>query len=182
MNYLLSNVFYVSYSKECSCDDESIWSDWSEWSICHNDIQIRERVCQLPDRSSCDGHYKEIKFCHSNGVITQRRIENDYRMNWTLLIIAIMLAIILSSGLTAIILIYCFYNNQKHIKPDLMMNHTISSEPNTYEEPEKYRITTPLNSNNNHHNNHYNIPSTLTRVATLKKQTSFRAKLDDSNY
>nr|XP_046909276.1 semaphorin-5A-like isoform X1 [Dermatophagoides farinae]XP_046909278.1 semaphorin-5A-like isoform X1 [Dermatophagoides farinae] len=168
--------------KECSCDDESIWSDWSEWSICHNDIQIRERVCQLPDRSSCDGHYKEIKFCHSNGVITQRRIENDYRMNWTLLIIAIMLAIILSSGLTAIILIYCFYNNQKHNKPDLMMNHTISSEPNTYEEPEKYRITTPLNSNNNHHNNHYNIPSTLTRVATLKKQTSFRAKLDDSNY
>lgn len=55
------------------------------------------------------------------------------------------------------------------------MNHTISTEPNTYEEPEKYRITTPLNGGN----------STITRTSTLKrdfKNTSFRAKLDDSNY
>ncbi|OTF74528.1 hypothetical protein BLA29_012425, partial [Euroglyphus maynei] len=158
--------------KECSCNDESIWSDWSEWSVCHNDVQIRERICQLTDRS-CDGHFKEVKFCRSNGIY-QRRTEHNHRVNWTLLITAIMLAVLLSSCVTAIILIYCFYNNQKHNKPDLMMNHTISSEPNTYEEPEKYRITTPLNSPY--------ISSTLTRVSTLKKQTSFRAKLDDSNY
>ncbi|KAF7495713.1 Semaphorin-5A [Sarcoptes scabiei] len=200
------NLFHFKgrdYSiKECSCNDESIWSDWGEWSLCHNEIQTRERSCLL-NGILCDGHFKEIRYCqnninannnnnnlnsdnnnnlqqqNNNGIhfYRFRSYEHPIKTNWRILMAAFLLAI-LSSGLTAIVFLYYFYRQTNSIKPDLMMNHTISSEPNTYEEPEKYRITTPLNGTNN-------TTSTLTRISTLKrdfKNTSFRAKLDDSNY
>lgn len=173
---LFTNVSICSFfnRKECSCDDEVIWSDWSDWSVCHNNIQMRERACLLMNKD-CPEHFKEVRYCQFPSIQSHSHTRTELRLksNWQFLIAAFIL-VILSSGLTAIAFLFYLYRQSK-LKPSLIMNHTISTEPNTYEEPEKYRITTPLNGGN----------STITRTSTLKrdfKNTSFRAKLDDSNY
>lgn len=167
--------------KECNCSEESIWSDWSSWSQCYNAIQERQRNCLRAD-GQCDGHFKEVRYCHHNNHhhhLVRADITAHHRAapsNAKPYIIAVLLAVV-SSALTAMLFLCCFYRQSRASKPiQNMMNTTISCEPNTYEEPEKYRLDSSLAS----------LPvmnsSTLTRVSSLKQNPSFRAKLDDSNY
>lgn len=108
-----------------------------------------------------------------------------------LLFVAVVVAII-SSVLTWTLCLFLYKRNDADkslgdAKTQMLLGSSLLdrvhlTEPNTYEEVDKYRVTTPLNT----------PPSaiittggTLTRQSTLKrdmKNTSFRAKLDDSNY
>lgn len=108
------------------------------------------------------------------------------------LFLVVIVATIISSVLTWTVCLFLYKRNDvdqslNDAKTQMLLGSSLLdrvhlTEPNTYEEPDKYRVTTPLNT----------PPSaiittggTLTRQSTLKrdlKNTSFRAKLDDSNY
>lgn len=156
-----------------------MWSEWSEWSECENNTQSRSRAC-LVEAQYCQGHHIEVQYCGrpitnepSDFVPTVRASEIYYPHNDNVkIVICIIVTAVLSTLLTGIACLV--WLRKQAPKDNLSLMNPAISEPNTYEEPEKYRVTTPLNGN-----------TTLTRTSTLKrdfKNTSFRAKLDDSNY
>lgn len=165
----------LNYRKECDCSEELVWSDWSEWSPCNNQTQNRTRQC-LMTQEYCKGHHIEIQYCDNllmsgSFYVPREKLQYTAHDNSTI-IICIILTATFSILLTGVVCVV--WTRQQNPKHDLSLMNPTLSEPNTYEEPEKYRVTTPLNGH-----------TTLTRTSTLKrdfKNTSFRAKMDDSNY
>lgn len=101
----------------------------------------------------------------------------QHQSNIMIILICVFISVIVSSCLTWIIATVLNKRRDALSGSGLgLMKHT-SSEPNTYEEPEKYRLNPSpqcLEQQARH--------ATLTRSSTIKRDFSFRAKLDDSNY
>lgn len=168
-------------SKECGCSGAEEWSDWSEWSRCVNGSQARYRSCMLTEKA-CSGHYQESRHCSYH--LMQSNISpleplvkaGQKQSNIMIIFICIFISVIVSSCLTWTIATAINKRRDALSGSGLgLMKHT-SSEPNTYEEPEKYRLNpSPQCLEQARH-------ATLTRSSTIKRDFSFRAKLDDSNY
>lgn len=112
----------------------------------------------------------------ANSMHVEQLLVSSQRSSSLFIFLCVIISAIVSSCLTWAVAVLLHRRKVDDKSALGLMKHHTSSEPNTYEEPEKYRVTTPLNVNVEPRH------ATLTRSGTLKRDFSFRAKLDDSNY
>lgn len=158
------------------------------------------RSCMLESQKACEGHHVEIRFCLDDedtqliyqvdvlraGMATQSRKADNIAVLPLVLVAMVSAIITFAVTWTVSLFIHKRAGQVDDHSVDaqsngLLLDRTHRTEPNTYEVPDKYRITDPLNTPPSQ----VVIGGTLTRQSTLKrdfKNTSFRAKLDDSNY